>query len=868
MKKRKLLVTLGSTLALGLALVSCGFTQPGDEGYEEKLKTIDLSAFEDSYWQANTNKGGDWTGGTKTYTVSSSADAKLSTPAYYPIKDAAGNELDADNIKGLESVEYKFYNRSETQSFTGFKRQSPVDAPTLAGEYWVEATFNVDESRYAPIDPWIAKVNIYHETIYTSADFTWEPFTFEDNGLAHTQVAAHLKLKKTVDGQEVEEDIELTDDTRENKATIAKDILGVSNYEYTYYRGSKAEGTPISSSDLKDLGKYTVQLELKSKDFYQLPKLRETDTTLGKTTCEVTIVPEGQGPAVQSDTFDEDISIVFNNGTAANNYANVEKLNKALFNTFQIKDNTVGFTGSLSFKVKAGTLVTINGYSGYVNYNVNGEKAATVRTIYVTEAMAGANNEYTITIDTGTTQSYINSIAIDVDGTAPAAATTSEINISGGTKTFEVNDTFTKGDLKVLATDSLGKITDVTDTATVTFANGVLDANNKFTASGTYTATVTYDGKTKTYEVVVGTVDLSIKQDTAVVFKSGSYSGDISNPINFGVTADSKGGFTVTGSTFTNTSYLEFKGDDKVAFAVTVPSGKKAVLTIKYYQTVDSNHDNADALSVIKLGETTIAKNEAAAVANHLYTYDITASGDVTINATTVQNYLEYITVTFVDSNSHTTVSTFAWSNIDVADLSENEVYYSDDDPEHTSADYIVTQKRYDQAAVSTEVLRSAFTSTLDGEASTTVVPIVSAGAGTLQYRDGLKSSDTNPLYYSKLTNNKRTAANNPQALVIKNEGLVFTFTGTGTIVLTVAAGGDSARTLSLNNGTENITPVVNGAGYVVTPDKEVTNHNGTSGVKTSVEITYTITEAGTYKLNASNEYRVTGIVITQTASE
>ena len=301
MKKRKLLVTLGSTLALGLALVSCGFTQPGDEGYEEKLKTIDLSAFEDSYWQANTNKGGDWTGGTKTYTVSSSADAKLSTPAYYPIKDAAGNELDADNIKGLESVEYKFYNRSETQSFTGFKRQSPVDAPTLAGEYWVEATFNVDESRYAPIDPWIAKVNIYHETIYTSADFTWEPFTFEDNGLAHTQVAAHLKLKKTVDGQEVEEDVELTDDTRENKATIAKDILGVSNYEYTYYRGSKAEGTPISSSDLKELGKYTVQLELKSKDFYQLPKLRETDTTLGKTTCEVTIVPEGEsGPTVQS----------------------------------------------------------------------------------------------------------------------------------------------------------------------------------------------------------------------------------------------------------------------------------------------------------------------------------------------------------------------------------------------------------------------------------------------------------------------------------------------------------------------------------------------------------------------------------------
>ena len=257
--------------------------------------------------------------------------------------------------------------------------------------------------------------------------------------------------------------------------------------------------------------------------------------------------------------------------------------------------------------------------------------------------MVDVNNEYTVNIVTGSSMSYLKTIEIDVDGVEPEPEVTTSIAISGQTTSFDNGATFDKGSLVVLATSSLGVISDVTDLADVTFESGVLDSNNKFTVTDQIVeATVKYGDFTKTYDVTVGTVQTAISTDTALVFTNKNYIDTVTNKIDFGVVAGSKGGFTVSGKYFGNPSYLEFKIDDKIEFNLEVPTGKKAILTVSYYYNKEG---------VVTLDAKPITGNfNSTSGENNLYDYELKTSGSVVLAATADQNYLNYIVVKFVDS--------------------------------------------------------------------------------------------------------------------------------------------------------------------------------------------------------------------------
>ncbi len=99
---------------------------------------------------------------------------------------------------------------------------------------------------------------------------------------------------------------------------------------------------------------------------------------------------------------------------------------------------------------------------------------------------------------------------------------------------------------------------------------------------------------------------------------------------------------TVSGTGYSNSGYLQFSNTGTVSFDVVIPAGKtKAVLTINYY------YADREATVKVNNGDAITGTAGTASGENHLYSYDITESGTVTIVGNTSTNYLNYISVVF-----------------------------------------------------------------------------------------------------------------------------------------------------------------------------------------------------------------------------
>ena len=138
-------------------------------------------------------------------------------------------------------------------------------------------------------------------------------------------------------------------------------------------------------------------------------------------------------------------------------------------------------------------------------------------------------------------------------------------------------------------------------------------------------------------------VDTSISTDTVLKFNS-VYAGDITNTVTWAnnKVTGTQDGFTIAGSAYSNSGYLEFKQDDTITFDIAIPEGySKAKIVISSYNDVAStvSVDGGDAITPTKTSE----------VANKIeYTYEVTTSGTVTIAATSAQNYLNFVSIVFV----------------------------------------------------------------------------------------------------------------------------------------------------------------------------------------------------------------------------
>lgn len=290
MKVKRLLVTLGSSFAFAAALVSCGFAQEGDADYEEKIKTIDLSQYEASYWQSG--KTDSYAGAYRNFRVPT-ADSELAAGAtYVPYASSNGSKVDIDvsTIKGLNSITYDYYERtSSTEAFSTFyqsmKSYVKVEggAPKEAGEYWVVANFHVDEARYHSIDPWVAKINVYIDSPYTSADLVWNDATgtASDGNPLVDAVLGGVTLDYSQPG------------TKDSEGyTAITGITGVTRYKYEFHSNSITGTTLNSYTDVAGEGTYYAILKLKAGNYYNLPTL-QAGSADGEASVKIEITSSG-----------------------------------------------------------------------------------------------------------------------------------------------------------------------------------------------------------------------------------------------------------------------------------------------------------------------------------------------------------------------------------------------------------------------------------------------------------------------------------------------------------------------------------------------------------------------------------------------
>ena len=288
--------------------------------------------------------------------------------------------------------------------------------------------------------------------------------------------------------------------------------------------------------------------------------------------------------------------------------------------------------GTMSIDVEAGTTLSIKtGYSTNESLNINGIVSTTdTLTQYFETAQ-------TVTINF-TGKVYLLGIKVSTTEKAPDATTITSITASSAKSVFELNDTFettglvvkenySDGTYKVLGTDDY-----TVDSSAV-----------KMDTKGTYTVTVTAGTQTATYDVMVG-VDTSISTDTVLKFNS-VYAGDITNTVTWAnnKVTGTQDGFTIAGSAYSNSGYLEFKSDDTITFDIAIPEGySKAKIVISNYNDVAStvSVDGGDAITPTKTSDASHAIE---------YTYEVTTSGTVTIAAiANQQNYLNFVSIVFV----------------------------------------------------------------------------------------------------------------------------------------------------------------------------------------------------------------------------
>lgn len=285
--------------------------------------------------------------------------------------------------------------------------------------------------------------------------------------------------------------------------------------------------------------------------------------------------------------------------------------------------------GTMTITVAAGTTLSIKtGYSTNANLNIDGFISTTdTLTKYFETAQ-------TVTINF-TGKVYVLGIKVSTNEEAPEAITATSITATSAKSVFALNDTFettglivnqyySDGTYKVLGTD------DYTVDSTAV----------KMDESGTYTVTITAGTLTATYDVQVG-VDTSISEDTVLKFNN-TYTGDVTNTVTWAnnTVTGTQDGFTIAGSNYSNSGYLEFKNDDTITFDIAIPEGMKAVIVISGYQGV---------APTVTVDTTNVAGTQTGSASHDIqFTYEITSSGTVTIAATTSQEYLNFVSITFV----------------------------------------------------------------------------------------------------------------------------------------------------------------------------------------------------------------------------
>lgn len=347
MRTKRLLVTLGASFAFGSALISCGFAQPGDKDYEEKYQEIDLSAYKDSYWQEGQTDAISDTIHEVIIGKESSATADAAK-VQYDLKDADGNSINIDSVKGLKGIDYTYFKRAsylkdttadnyqkfyEGDRKTGnlkYLKDEAVAVPTEAGEYFVVASFRVDEDRYKPVDPWVATVNVYHESPYSAEDLTFISKELTQNGEVHGyQVSASIAGKN----MPVANDLAFHN---------VDGLTGIGKYKYSI----SSSGRDYLASEVTDAGTYGVRITLEAKDYYQLPILQPYEAR-GEAKATLTIKPGSTG--LHSVTY------VSAQGTAPSTVSNVAAISASMLPSLSVAGYVFGgWYTDAAFTTKAG----------------------------------------------------------------------------------------------------------------------------------------------------------------------------------------------------------------------------------------------------------------------------------------------------------------------------------------------------------------------------------------------------------------------------------------------------------------------------------------------------------------------------------
>lgn len=170
---------------------------------------------------------------------------------------------------------------------------------------------------------------------------------------------------------------------------------------------------------------------------------------------------------------------------------------------------------TLTFDVKAGTSVTVEVYTTYYGYTINGVAAgADIFSKYFAE-------DTTVVIE-ATTTFYIKTITINPEAENPGEATLESVDITGADTMFNVGDTFATGEL-VLTGNYSDKSIKVFTTSEYVVDSSEVD----LTTPGKYNVKITIGSFETSYEVTVypeGVDPTVISEDTTISFGlSGNY---------------------------------------------------------------------------------------------------------------------------------------------------------------------------------------------------------------------------------------------------------------------------------------------------------------------------------------------------------
>ena len=318
-----------------------------------------------------------------------------------------------------------------------------------------------------------------------------------------------------------------------------------------------------------------------------------------------------------------------------------------------IDDSTTEATvvnGTISNVTKGNHKVTIK-YGRFVEYSVDNIAVAT----------SAVDEDTTLDLTTNNTELY-NLIGetekVQNDSLKYGKYT---IDATASNSKFAKNGTewaqFNVGTQIKFKVEAKTKVTVISKTAGSISINDVTSGTTTVTYYFAEDADVVVKGETNDYIKSI-TIDVDaevIDSEVALAFNGTSVTGyDTTNTIvwdiktddaNEYLTSGSKEGFVVSGSSLGNPSYLEFKNDDKVNFYLVVPTNKKAVLSVNYY------NDLSTASATVTVNGRTISgiADSGNGAGNYIYAYNIYESGAIELAASAAQNYLSNLSIRYAD---------------------------------------------------------------------------------------------------------------------------------------------------------------------------------------------------------------------------